>query len=75
MMPDAAPDDEQLILQVPGDGSVGSLRRVLDELDRARIDVEHLSIHSPDLDDVFFAVTGHATTEPAGHQEQEALQR
>jgi ABC-2 type transport system ATP-binding protein len=81
MMPDAAPDDEQLILQVPGDGSVASLRRVLDELDRARIDVEHLSIHSPDLDDVFFAVTGHPATEPTtdteptARHEQEALQR
>jgi ABC-2 type transport system ATP-binding protein len=87
MIPDATPDDEQLILQVPGDGSVASLRRVLDELDRARIDVEDLSIHSPDLDDVFFAVTGHpatepaadteptADTEPAARHEQEALQR
>ncbi len=75
MIPNAVPDDDQLILQIPGDGSVASLRRVLDELDDARIDVEHLSIHSPDLDDVFFAVTGHATTEPTARQEQEALQR
>jgi ABC-2 type transport system ATP-binding protein len=75
MIPNALPDDDQLILQIPGDGSVASLRRVLDELDDARIDVEHLSIHSPDLDDVFFAVTGHATTEPTARQEQEALQR
>jgi ABC-2 type transport system ATP-binding protein len=43
---------------------------VLDELDRARIDVEHLSIHSPDLDDVFFAVTGHPTT---GHPADEKV--
>jgi ABC-2 type transport system ATP-binding protein len=70
MIPNATPDDDQLILQVPGDGSVASLRRVLDELDDARITVEHLSIHMPDLDDVFFAVTGHATT----RQEEEALQ-
>ena len=32
--PDATPDDDQLILQVPGDGSVASLRHVLDELRR-----------------------------------------
>ena len=75
LIPNAAPDDDQLILQVPGDGSVASLRRVLNELDDACIDVEHLSIHTPDLDDVFFAVTGHATTEPTARQEQEALQR
>jgi ABC-2 type transport system ATP-binding protein len=61
-------------MQVPGDGSGASLRHVLNELDDARIDVEHLSIHSPDLDDVFFAVTGHATTEPATGQEEKVLQ-
>jgi ABC-2 type transport system ATP-binding protein len=74
MIPNATPDDDQLILQVPGDSSVASLRRVLNELDDARIDVEHLSIHSPDLDDVFFAVTGHAAAEPTTRQEEEALQ-
>jgi ABC-2 type transport system ATP-binding protein len=74
MIPDATPDEDQLILHVPGDGSVASLRRVLDELDDARITVEHLSIHMPDLDDVFFAVTGHASTEPDTRQEEEALQ-
>jgi ABC-2 type transport system ATP-binding protein len=74
MIPNAAPDHDQLILQVPGDGSVASLRRVLDELDHARIDVEHLSIHSPDLDDVFFAVTGHPAAEPTTRQEEEVLQ-
>ena len=52
---------------MPGDGNVASLRRLLDQLDDARIAVEQLSIHTPDLDDVFFAVTGQ--TEPV---EQEA---
>jgi ABC-2 type transport system ATP-binding protein len=80
LIPDAAPDDDQLILEIPGDGSVASLRRVLNELDGAGIDVADLSIHTPDLDDVFFAVTGHAATEAglsreAGlSQEEEALQ-
>jgi len=76
MIPNATPDDDQLILQVPGDDSIASLRRVLDELDDARIDVEHLSIHTPDLDDVFFAVTGHAAAAigPTTRQEEEALQ-
>ena len=74
MIAAAAPDDDQLILQVPGDGSVGSLRRVLNELDDARIDVAHLSIHSPDLDDVFFAVTGRSAIEPAMPLEEEVLQ-
>ena len=34
-------------------------RALLNQMDAAGIDVEQLSIHTPDLDDVFFAVTGH----------------
>jgi len=67
LLPAAAPDQDQLVLQVAADGSVDSLRDLLDELDRARISVERLSIHTPDLDDVFFAVTGsHVSTELDG---------
>jgi ABC-2 type transport system ATP-binding protein len=73
LLPNAAPDLDQLILLVPGTGSVASIRQVLNELNDARIDIEHLSIHTPDLDDVFFAVTGHTSSEPARHEE-EALQ-
>jgi ABC-2 type transport system ATP-binding protein len=58
LLPAASPDQDQLVLQVPTDDSVDSLRELLDELHRARIEVERLSIHTPDLDDVFFAVTG-----------------
>jgi len=60
---DAAVDEERLVLRVSGNGDVSSLRRVLAQLDAARIPVEELSIHSPDLDDVFFAVTGQPTIE------------
>ncbi len=51
-------DDDDLTLQISTDGNVGSLRRILRELDQASIDVVDLSIHTPDLDDVFFALTG-----------------
>lgn len=54
----AARDDDALTLQVPSDGGVGSLRGVLDQLDRDAITVDGLSVHTPDLDDVFFALTG-----------------
>jgi ABC-2 type transport system ATP-binding protein len=60
---DATSDEENLVLLVPSDGRVASLRRMLDDLDDAHIDVEQLSIHTPDLDDVFFAVTGHPIEE------------
>ena len=65
LLPYATPDLDQLTLQVPGSGNVASLRQVLNELDAARIEVERLSIHTPDLDDVFFAVTGRSSTAPA----------
>ena len=56
-------DEDKLVLQIPNDGDVSSLRRLLDQLDDADVEVEQLSIHTPDLDDVFFAVTGHPTAE------------
>jgi ABC-2 type transport system ATP-binding protein len=59
----ASRDDEALTLQVPSDGSLRSLRALLDRLDYAAIEVGSLSIHTPDLDDVFFALTGHPSTE------------
>jgi ABC-2 type transport system ATP-binding protein len=55
---DASRDDDALTLQVPSDGGVGSLRTLLDRLDRASIEVDDLSIHTPDLNDVFLALTG-----------------
>jgi ABC-2 type transport system ATP-binding protein len=51
-------DDDALTLQVPGDGGVRSLRGLLDRLDGASIEVDSLSVHTPDLDDVFLALTG-----------------
>ncbi len=60
----SARDDAGLALTVPSDGGVAVLRTVLDRLGAARLDVEDLSIHTPDLDDVFFALTGRA--EPKG---------
>jgi ABC-2 type transport system ATP-binding protein len=55
----AARDDESLTLQVPSDGGVGSLRSLLDRLDAASIEVDGLSVRTPDLDDVFLSLTGH----------------
>ena len=59
-------DEERLELQVASDGSVAALRHLLAQLDDADIDVAQLSIHTPDLDDVFFAVTGRAAGEAGG---------
>ncbi|MFF8094602.1 DUF4162 domain-containing protein, partial [Streptomyces sp. NPDC016675] len=51
-------DDEALALQLPNDGSQRALRAVLDRLDAAGVEADELTVHTPDLDDVFFALTG-----------------
>ncbi|GGJ31530.1 ATP-binding cassette domain-containing protein [Streptomyces brasiliensis] len=51
-------DDESLTLQLPSDGSQRELRSILDRLDSNGIEADELTVHTPDLDDVFFALTG-----------------
>jgi ABC-2 type transport system ATP-binding protein len=55
----AVRNDDNLTLQVPSDGSAYSVQAVLNRIDSRT--VTHLSVHTPDLDDVFFALTGHNT--------------
>ncbi len=57
---DVTRDDEALALQIPGDGSQRALRSILDRLDSAGVEADELTVHTPDLDDVFFALTGPA---------------
>jgi len=54
---DATRDDDALTLQVPSDGGVESLRALLGHLDNTSVEVTDLSVHTPDLDDVFLALT------------------
>ena len=61
VLADATRDDDALTLRVPGDGGTRSLRTLLDRLDEYALSAEELSVHTPDLDDVFLALTGHAT--------------
>jgi len=68
---ESARDDEALTLQVPSDGGVRHLREVLDRLDAATVRVEGLSLHTPDLDDVFLALTGQV--DRAGADREQAL--
>ncbi len=71
--PEADPAPERLTLQIPTDGNVVTLSRILHELDDAGIEIDGLSIHTPDLDDVFFALTGRATASEPGPDTEEAL--
>jgi len=55
-------DEEDLTLRVPSDGGAKSVRALLDQLDAHSIEVEEFSVHTPDLDDVFLALTGRTGT-------------
>jgi ABC-2 type transport system ATP-binding protein len=59
----ATRDEENLTLRVPGDGGVTALRALLNQLDAHSLSAEELSVHTPDLDDVFLALTGRPNSE------------
>jgi ABC-2 type transport system ATP-binding protein len=65
---DATADHDALTLQVPSDGTVAGLRRVLDGLDDDG--VAGLTVETADLDDVFLALTGHAAEAPVSEAEE-----
>ncbi|MFJ8196896.1 ATP-binding cassette domain-containing protein [Streptomyces sp. NPDC096152] len=67
---EATRDDEALALRIPSDGRQHELRSLLDRLDSAGIEADALTVHTPDLDDVFFALTGGAGVP---HQPEETL--
>ncbi|MFJ2716407.1 ATP-binding cassette domain-containing protein [Streptomyces sp. NPDC087437] len=58
----ATRDDQELTLRVPSDGGSKSLRALLDKLDEHTINAAEFSVHTPDLDDVFLALTGRVST-------------
>jgi len=53
-----ARDDAALTLRVPSEGDAASLRALLNQLHDGGVEAGQVSIHTPDLDDVFFALTG-----------------
>jgi ABC-2 type transport system ATP-binding protein len=59
----ASRDNDTLALRVPSDGSLRSLKTLIDRLGDRAIEVDELSVHTPDLDDVFLALTGNSTNE------------
>jgi ABC-2 type transport system ATP-binding protein len=56
-------DDAALTLRVPSDGSLRSLKILIDRLDDRAVEVDELSVRTPDLDDVFLALTGNSSNE------------
>ncbi|QSB06898.1 ABC transporter ATP-binding protein [Natronoglycomyces albus] len=49
--------DSEIALRVSGGNDITHLRGILQKLDEASVPVANLSIHSPDLDDVFLELT------------------
>ncbi|ROV66487.1 ATP-binding cassette domain-containing protein [Streptomyces globisporus] len=68
---EAARDDDALALRIPSDGSQRELRSILDRLDSTGIEADELTVHTPDLDHVFFALTTSAApgSVPAQHNQ------
>lgn len=77
VLTDGTSDAENLSLQVPSTGSVEELRSLLDRLSGMSVTVDKLAIHTPDLDDVFFALTGpeEAQQDEQGAQQTDAAPR
>jgi ABC-2 type transport system ATP-binding protein len=65
---DVRRDPDGLALDVPTDGEVRSLRAVLDRLSATSIEIAGLSLHEPDLDDVFLSLTGQNSPRKAATQ-------
>ncbi|WP_307123422.1 ATP-binding cassette domain-containing protein [Streptomyces sp. B1I3] len=68
----ATRDDEALSLQLPSDGSQRDLRTILDRLDTTGIEADELTVHTPDLDDVFFALTTTTLPNQPNHPKETA---
>jgi ABC-2 type transport system ATP-binding protein len=61
---EASRDDAALVLRVPTDDTPRSLLALLERLDAAALPVERVTVHMPDLDDVFFTLIGSPHQEP-----------
>ena len=61
-------EEDGLSLRIPCDGGVAALKALLGRLDGSAVDVAELSIHRPDLDDVFFALTDRAGVAQGGNR-------
>jgi ABC-2 type transport system ATP-binding protein len=58
MLPTATVDSDALSLRMAGNTDANAIRDTLVRLDDAQVSVSNLRIVTPDLDDVFFALTG-----------------
>ncbi|WP_262062062.1 ATP-binding cassette domain-containing protein [Streptomyces sp. STR69] len=69
----ATRDDEALALQIVSDGTQQELHSILDWLNAAGIEADELTVHTADLDDVFFALTDNGGLPVRPDQPEETL--
>lgn len=53
---------EERTVSISTDGSVREVKRILDALYEAHVEIDSMSVHKPTLDDVFLRLTGHEVT-------------
>ncbi|MCR5980172.1 ATP-binding cassette domain-containing protein [Gordonia jinghuaiqii] len=58
VFPSSVDSQEENTIAVPGAAGINAIREVLATLDDAGIEATGISVHTPDLDDVFLAITG-----------------
>ena len=66
---DMQKDETKRTISVATDGSVKEVKRILDHMEHAHIEIESLSLHKPTLDDVFLHFTGHKAAEQEAGEE------
>jgi len=69
---DERPKCEHGILVMPVDHTRGDIAEAVRRLDAASVDIADIAVRRPTLDDVFFALTGHAAEEPEEGDEEVA---
>jgi ABC-2 type transport system ATP-binding protein len=75
-LPGSIRDEDGLALTVASDGTPSALRDVLDRLERASIEAERVTVRTPDLDEVFLALTDDPADHPVdGHPGDRSLDR
>lgn len=57
-------EPEERLISIAAEGTVAHIQRILNNMEKAGIEVETLSLHKPTLDDVFLKLTGHRTEQP-----------
>lgn len=64
-------DEERKVISIASTGGIAMVQSALERLQKAKIEVENISLHRPTLDDVFLTLTGHAATKEEKEEKTE----